>query len=138
MKYVCGYMFDDRRKYIALILKERPVWQKGKWNGIGGKIEEGETPHEAMVREFREETGVEFYDWEKFAVTKGPTGDDPSEWEVHYFRAFDDNALNNCRWTTDEIVAVHKVSDLPSNLVTHNHWLIPAALHAVRPITVIE
>ena len=31
---------------------------KGKWLGIGGKIEEGETPEACMLREFQEETGM--------------------------------------------------------------------------------
>jgi 8-oxo-dGTP diphosphatase len=31
---------------------------EGKWLGIGGRIEEGETPDECNVREVREETGL--------------------------------------------------------------------------------
>ncbi len=30
----------------------------GKWIGVGGKFEEGESPEECMLREFREETGL--------------------------------------------------------------------------------
>ncbi len=30
----------------------------GKWNGLGGKCELGETPREAAVREVREESGI--------------------------------------------------------------------------------
>jgi 8-oxo-dGTP diphosphatase len=30
----------------------------GKWNGVGGKVEPGETPEEAAIRECREEIGV--------------------------------------------------------------------------------
>lgn len=36
---------------------------EGKWLGIGGKFEEGETPDECMLREVREETGLELTDW---------------------------------------------------------------------------
>ena len=56
-RYVIGFAFDKFGS-CALIEKQRPDWQKGKWNGIGGKIKEGETLHEAMVREFLEETGM--------------------------------------------------------------------------------
>ena len=31
---------------------------EGKWIGIGGKVEAGETPPEANIREVREETGI--------------------------------------------------------------------------------
>jgi len=55
-RYVLGFMFDRDYAEVALILKNRPAWQAGKWNGIGGKIEGDETPHAAMVREFTEET----------------------------------------------------------------------------------
>lgn len=32
---------------------------KGLWNGVGGKIEAGETPLEGAIREIKEETGIE-------------------------------------------------------------------------------
>ncbi len=34
----------------------------GKWNGFGGKIEIGETPRAAAIREMREESGIELDD----------------------------------------------------------------------------
>lgn len=37
--------------------KEKDI-NKDKWIGIGGHIEEGESPEECLVREMREETGV--------------------------------------------------------------------------------
>jgi 8-oxo-dGTP diphosphatase len=58
IRYVLGFAFDltDR---VALIQKQRPDWQKGLWNGIGGKVEPYDSSnHDAMEREFREETGV--------------------------------------------------------------------------------
>lgn len=50
---------------VVLIEKTKPEWQKGKYNFVGGKIEEGESPVECMVREFFEETGVQtqISDW---------------------------------------------------------------------------
>lgn len=55
--YVVGFAFDYLRR-VWLIRKNRPEWQAGKLNGIGGKIEPNETSIEAMSREFMEEAGV--------------------------------------------------------------------------------
>jgi 8-oxo-dGTP pyrophosphatase MutT (NUDIX family) len=68
-RYVAGFMFDVANKQVALIRKTKPAWQAGKLNGIGGKIEDGESPEAAMVREFLEETGcnTDRDDWSHFA-----------------------------------------------------------------------
>lgn len=58
MKYVAGFVFDDEQRKVLLIRKLKPAWQKGLLNGIGGKIEDNEKPHDAMAREFEEECGV--------------------------------------------------------------------------------
>lgn len=55
--YVLGFAFDDVGR-VALICKNKPKWQQGLWNGIGGKIECNESTDKAMTREFHEETGV--------------------------------------------------------------------------------
>ncbi|MFC2391739.1 MAG: NUDIX domain-containing protein, partial [Bacteroidota bacterium] len=37
---------------------------KGKWLGIGGKLEAGETPEECLKREVQEETGYKLNSYE--------------------------------------------------------------------------
>lgn len=44
---------------VLVIQKDRPDWQKGKLNLPGGKIEDGETPEEAAIRELKEESGLD-------------------------------------------------------------------------------
>jgi 8-oxo-dGTP pyrophosphatase MutT (NUDIX family) len=55
----------DHAYNILLIRKKRPDWQAGYLNGVGGKIEFGESVREAMSREFYEETGIsiEKHNW---------------------------------------------------------------------------
>ena len=39
------------------IKKEKDI-HEGKWNGLGGKLEQGETPEECVIREVYEESGL--------------------------------------------------------------------------------
>jgi 8-oxo-dGTP pyrophosphatase MutT (NUDIX family) len=57
-RYVLGFVMDERKEKIVLIHKNRPDFQAGKLNGLGGKIEEGETPEDAIKREIEEESGL--------------------------------------------------------------------------------
>ncbi len=55
--YVLGFAFYNDR--VLLFHHDKPEnWQHGVWNGIGGKVEPGETPAKAMVREAEEEAGL--------------------------------------------------------------------------------
>lgn len=53
-----GYI-ETRESYLMLhrVKKEQDV-NEGKWIGIGGKSEYGESPEECMIREAKEETGL--------------------------------------------------------------------------------
>lgn len=76
-EYVAGFLFRQKGNGIfqcegiievALIRKIKPEWQNGLLNGIGGKIEPGEYPLGAMIREFQEEAGLYILDWQHFAT----------------------------------------------------------------------
>ena len=60
IRYVLGFMFSYDLKQVVMIEKQKgPSELIGKWNGIGGKIEESDRWYiDAMVREFEEETSV--------------------------------------------------------------------------------
>ena len=75
------YLIDG--KDVLLIEKKRGHGA-GNFNGPGGKLEDGETPEEAAVREFREETKVEVENLEKVAELKFYFGGDPDQ-HVHVF-----------------------------------------------------
>lgn len=55
VRYNICYVTQGGR--VLLVNRERPSWM-GCWNGIGGKLEPGEPPREAMIRELEEETGL--------------------------------------------------------------------------------
>jgi 8-oxo-dGTP diphosphatase len=66
IRWVVGFLIRNRSE-VALMTKTHPEWQKGKLNGVGGKIDDGESPEGAMRREFLEEAGVDVPTWRKFA-----------------------------------------------------------------------
>lgn len=49
------FLLRDRQ---VLLLHRRHAPNAGMWNGIGGKLEPGEDPFAACIREVREETGL--------------------------------------------------------------------------------
>jgi 8-oxo-dGTP diphosphatase len=126
-RYVAGLLFTpdesiQLRNRVALIRKKRPEWQAGKLNGIGGHIEEGEAPSQAMRREFKEEAGAET-EWRHFCTMATAT------WEVYWFVAFDNVAIQSL---TDEPVEWYDVDDLNTrdefDTIPNLKWLIPLAL----------
>jgi mutator protein MutT len=58
------YIRDNNK--LLLALKKRG-FGPGKWNGYGGKIEEGETIEQAAIRETKEESGVDIIKLERRA-----------------------------------------------------------------------
>lgn len=50
------FLLNDKNE-VLLAMKKRGFGM-GKWNGVGGKVQEGEDIRAAMVREIKEEIGV--------------------------------------------------------------------------------
>lgn len=48
-----------RKGNEILLLNRNKKPNMGMWNGIGGKIEDNETPYEGIIRETLEETGID-------------------------------------------------------------------------------
>jgi 8-oxo-dGTP diphosphatase len=129
-QYVAGFLFRADASEVALIGKIKPAWQRGKFNGIGGKIEAGETPWDAMCREFREETGANVSTWRQFAVLRWRGG------SVYFFEARGSYQLFT---TTAEPVVWVKIAALQElEIIPNLRWLIPLALDKDRVSVVAE
>ena len=128
-EYVLGFYF--RRDKVLLILKNHPDWQAGKLNGLGGRVEPGEDPRQAMHREFVEESGIDdalYARWCPFAVLQG------EGWRVHVFAVRDDEATTPAREVTDtgeQPMWVYHRSLPPETVISNLHWLVPWAYEAV-------
>lgn len=58
----CCYLKKDGKTLMLHRIKKQDDINQGKWIGIGGKLEEGESPFECVMREFYEETGLHIKD----------------------------------------------------------------------------
>lgn len=122
--YACGFLIDTETNRVALIRKNRPVWQAGRLNAVGGKVEPGEWPLDAMRREFREETGARVDDWQHIATVLDFTG------SVYVYRHFDTTGLiDRLATTTDEAVEIHSTRAYIADLMPIQTWLLPLALY---------
>jgi len=57
------YIEKDGKYLMLHRIKKHKDMNGGKWIGVGGKLEEGETPEECLVREVLEETGLSLTKW---------------------------------------------------------------------------
>ncbi len=133
-EYVVGFMVGPRpdvrsevliSRDVVMIQKNRPAWQAGTWNGVGGKIIGSETAGEAMVREFLEETGVKtkLTDWRLRVKLDGHEAG-----YVVYFYIARPETLPNIQSTTDEpvsILSIKSVLDGTYPTVGNMRWILP-------------
>lgn len=128
---VVGFLFSKDLKKVALIKKNKPAWQAGRLNGVGGKAKVGENIYDSMSREFREETGAEVFGWARYFTLNVP-----DVCTVHFFKAFGDLSLVS---TTDEEiiwVPLHEIEsplDGEPTVLPNLKWLIPMALDPACP-----
>lgn len=79
------YIENDRGEYLMLHrTKKEHDLNHGKWIGVGGKFEDGETPEECLVREVREETGLTLTDYRFRGIVTFLS----NEWEGEYMHLF--------------------------------------------------
>lgn len=128
-EYVAGFVFANAGTKVLLIRKKRPEWQCGRLNGIGGHIEPGETPKQAIVREFREEAGVHIEDWRNFLTLSG------NDWKVYFyecwleelpgpFPSFKSMTDENIEWWDTKDIVFPRTDNAMPNL----SWILPMAL----------
>ena len=108
-EYVLGFLFSPDLSSVVLIKKNRPSWQAGKLNGVGGKYEASdELLSLAMHREFSAETGVMLPrgDWRAFGQLDGRLAAKPEEEFVVYLYAAQSERINEVETMTDEQVII--------------------------------
>ncbi len=144
-KISIGFLFSDkgdkvalmRRSYLSvdgvLIPSEAKSNQETSLlTGIGGHIEFGETRHQAMQREFKEEAILDLPGWEIFAEIY------EKEKEISFFRLFSDS-IYQIKTGEDDVVSIYPTSLLKYHRLYPNlEFLIPLALERnLKSVTLI-
>ena len=62
------YLEKDNKYLMLYRNKKKNDINAGKWIGVGGHVEEGETPLQAVIREVKEETGLDLKSAEYRAI----------------------------------------------------------------------
>lgn len=131
-EYVLGFAFSADAKTIVLIEKQKPDWQKGKLNGVGGKLEEfDKSPLNAMIREFEEETGLKTKsdNWSCFGSMTFEKDITAVPCKIWLFRMFNDLVYYCYSKESEEILRVDTDTVLDVYTCMHNlPILIPLAL----------
>jgi 8-oxo-dGTP diphosphatase len=69
-------LFDRNHRLLIYLRDDKPdIPFPNRWDFFGGHVESGETPEQALVREVREELGVELDSWQLFRVYQCTSGD---------------------------------------------------------------
>lgn len=95
-------------------VKKADDMHAGKWNGLGGKFEPGESPEDCAIREIFEESGLVVRDPDLRGFLTFPGFKDDEDWYAFVFVATDfegdliDSPEGNLAWIPDE-----RVHDLP-------------------------
>ncbi len=127
-KYVLGFVFDSSFGKVLLIRKNRPQWQKGKFNGIGGHIDKNETALNAIARETYEETGrrIEKEQWVSIITLESKM------WIVYVFATVYNNTLSDFKSMTDEQIEWAHVNKLPLSIIMNISWLVPLSIDTMK------
>lgn len=136
-RWVCGFAFYKHKEATFVVLIEKksgPTIIVDHFNGVGGKIETQESPDQAMRREFREEAGVDIWNWRCFGILKVQ---DYGE-VVMYTVDLTDEQLRQVRPMEAEPVCICEVSRLPSRTFKNLQWLIPMALDREHIMSTME
>lgn len=81
------YVINKKSDSTLMIhrVKKENDYHQGKWNGLGGKFESGESPEECAIREIKEESGLNVKSVTMRGFITFPMFDGKEDWYVFLF-----------------------------------------------------
>ena len=111
MRVVVGIITDN--KEILLLKKNNPDWQKGLYNGIGGKVELNTTPLETIIKKCQEELGVNISNWIELDNEISSSGIEI----VYFLTTLNEGEIKKLQSQTDERAELFSINNLPTNIL---------------------
>ena len=104
------YVIDKKTNSTLMLhrVKKENDYHEGKWNGLGGKFEIGESPEDCAIREIEEESGLRVKNVKMKGFITFPMFDKIEDWYVFLFTAADfegeliDSPEGNLKWIPNE------------------------------------
>lgn len=87
MNILATLVYVQRNGKTLMILpgKHKHELYKGKWNGLGGKLSEEESPEECAVREVYEESGLKPTHLKLSGILTFPKVDGENDWYIYVY-----------------------------------------------------
>ena len=104
------YLIDKKENKTLMIhrVKKENDYHEGKWNGLGGKFEAGESPEECAIREVKEESGFTMINPRMHGFITFPEFDGVDDWYVFIFTSENfkgtiiDSSEGNLEWIPND------------------------------------
>lgn len=121
-KYVVGIVFCGEQ--VLFVRKNRPAWQAGGLNGVGGKVKNSENFYDAMIRECSEESNLVLTHWIYLGMLT-----DNINYDVRYYKAVAPS-FSIAHSNTDEQINIYRIDDVDySMLIPPTDIFLRLALH---------
>ena len=111
MRVVVGIITDN--KEILLLKKNNPDWQKGLYNGIGGKVELNTTPLETIIKKSEEDLGINISNWIELDSEISSSGIEI----VYFLTTLNEGEIKKLQSQTDERAELFSINNLPTNIL---------------------
>jgi len=101
------YLKKNSKTLMIYRNKKQNDMHEGKWNGLGGKFNNGETPEECVIREVKEESGLQVNNPVLCGFLTFPKFSKNEDWYVFVFTATDfsgeliDSPEGKLKWIND-------------------------------------
>ena len=106
---LCYLQHGEQTLMIERIKKANDI-HRGKFNGLGGKLEKGESPEQCVIREVHEESGLRIKHPHLVGLLTFPNFIEEQDWYVYVFTA--DQFSGRLKESDEGKLAWHPTKDL--------------------------